>query len=98
MIDLHIHTTHSDGTDTIKQVLIKANELDLEVISFTDHNTCIVYEELEKINISKLYKGKIIVGCEFTTSFNNKIIEILGYGFNYKEISKFLNQFYNYEY
>ena len=38
MIDLHIHTTHSDGTDTLEELLNKANKLGLENISITDHN------------------------------------------------------------
>ena len=27
MIDLHIHTVHSDGTDTVKELLIKAENI-----------------------------------------------------------------------
>ena len=33
MIDLHMHTTYSDGTDTVKELLEKAESLGLEVIS-----------------------------------------------------------------
>lgn len=66
----------------------------MEVISITDHNTCETYKEMESIDISKLYNGKIIVGCEFTTSFNNKLIEVLGYGFNYKKVSEYLDNYY----
>ena len=43
MIDLHMHTTYSDGTDTVKELLEKAEFLGLEVISITDHNTCKAY-------------------------------------------------------
>ena len=31
MIDLHMHTTYSDGTDTVKEILEKAEFLGLEV-------------------------------------------------------------------
>ena len=31
MIDLHMHTTYSDGTDTVKELLEKVENLRLEV-------------------------------------------------------------------
>lgn len=94
MIDLHMHTTYSDGTDSLKEILQNANEANLEIISITDHNTCKAYEEMEQLNISELYQGKIIVGTEFTTSFANRMIEVLGYGFDYKKINEYLKQYY----
>ena len=95
MIDLHMHTTYSDGTDTIKELLGKAEDIGLEVISITDHNTCKAYFEIEKFNVKEKYKGDIIVGCEFTTSFDNRLIEVLGYGFDYKGVNKYLEEFYS---
>ncbi len=95
MIDLHMHTTYSDGTDTINELLEKAEDLGLEVISITDHNTCKAYFKMEKINVKEIYQGDIIVGCEFTTNFDNRLIEVLGYGFDYKKINKYLIEKYN---
>ena len=95
MIDLHMHTTYSDGTDTIKELLGKAGDIGLEVISITDHNTCKAYFEMENFNVKEIYKGDIIVGCEFTTSFDNRLIEVLGYGFDYKGVNKYLEEFYS---
>ena len=40
MIDLHIHTTNSDGSDSVIDVLKKAEKLGLTHISITDHDTC----------------------------------------------------------
>lgn len=31
MIDLHIHTNNSDGTDTVEELLKKAETLNLEI-------------------------------------------------------------------
>ena len=90
-----MHTTYSDGTDTIKELLGKAEDIGLEVISITDHNTCKAYFEIEKFNVKEKYKGDIIVGCEFTTSFDNRLIEVLGYGFDYKGVNKYLEEFYS---
>lgn len=52
MIDLHIHTNYSDGTENCTTVLKKCEEKRLDYISITDHNTAEAYNELEKINIS----------------------------------------------
>jgi predicted metal-dependent phosphoesterase TrpH len=38
-IDLHIHTTASDGTSTPEQILTLAHELELGAIAITDHDT-----------------------------------------------------------
>ena len=48
MIDLHMHTTYSDGTESCTTVLKKCQEKKLNYISITDHNTALAYEELEK--------------------------------------------------
>ena len=87
MIDLHMHTSYSDGTDSVKEILKNAKQINLEIISITDHNTCNAYQEMEELNVSKFYNGNIIVGCEFTTSYNNRLIEVLGYGFDYIEVN-----------
>lgn len=97
MIDLHMHTKYSDGTDTLKELLTKCNEKNLEIISITDHNSCKSYYEMERFNYKDLYKGNIIVGCEFTTSYKGKLIELLGYDFDYKKVEEYLNNYYTEE-
>lgn len=94
MIDLHMHIKYSDGTDSVKEILNNANKINLEIISITDHNTCNTYEEMLTFDVPKFFNGNIIVGCEFTTSFDNRLIEVLGYGFNYKKVNEYLNSYY----
>lgn len=94
MIDLHMHTTYSDGTESCETVLKKCQEKQLDYISITDHNTALAYEELENINISSLFKGKIIPGIELNTKSLNVPIEILGYGIDYKKMNTLTKQFY----
>ena len=55
MIDLHMHTNYSDGTDDIITFLQKTEENKLEIISITDHNTVKAYFELDKINIKNYF-------------------------------------------
>ena len=38
-VDLHLHTTASDGTDTPTTLVRKAWEKGIKVISVTDHDT-----------------------------------------------------------
>ncbi|WP_017416537.1 PHP domain-containing protein [Clostridium tunisiense] len=87
MIDLHIHTTTSDGSDEPKDILIKAQQLDLKYISITDHNSLGAYEKLKDINIHNYFQGKLIPGCEFSAVHNGKPIEILGYGIDFDTIA-----------
>ena len=94
MIDLHLHTKYSDGTDDVIELLKKAEEKKLSHISITDHNIVDAYEALEKINISDYYSGKLIVGVELNTKVLNVPIEILGYNFDYKLLKEKLPNIY----
>lgn len=81
-IDLHLHTTASDGSDTLRELLRLAKEAGLTVISVTDHDTlagCI-----EAINIPEC-GVKIITGIEFSCHHCGECdfdCHILGYGFD----------------
>ena len=50
MIDLHTHTTYSDGTDNLITLLKKAEKANLNTLSITDHVTCKAYDELKYID------------------------------------------------
>ena len=94
MIDLHMHTTYSDGTESCTTVLKKCQEKKLNYISITDHNTALAYEELEKLDVKSLFTGKIIPGIELNTKALNIPIEILGYGIDYKKMNKLVKNVY----
>ncbi len=95
MIDLHCHTKYSDGTYSVKEMLEEANKIALDVLSITDHNSVESYLEMENMDIDKLFSGRIICGCEFTTKFDDRLIEVLGYGINYIKVNKWLKEKYN---
>ena len=94
MIDLHMHTTYSDGTESCTTVLKKCQEKNLNYISITDHNTALAYEELEKLDVKSLFEGKIIPGIELNTKALNIPIEILGYGIDYKKMNELVKDVY----
>ena len=97
MVDMHIHTTYSDGTKTVEEVLKICEEKKLEYISITDHNTCKQYrdEALSK----NIFKGKIVTGAEMNATLDsNKRIEFLAYNIKNTEIiEEWSNKFYSYD-
>lgn len=94
MLDLHIHSNCSDGTDDYVEILKKAEKLKLNYISITDHDNCRVYEQIEKDDISKYYSGKLIPGVELQAYILGFSIELLGYFVDYKIINKEVKDLY----
>lgn len=96
MIDLHIHTSLSDGACSIGEVLELAGKVKLTYMSITDHNHALAYENQ---NLSKLdaFKGHIIPGCEIATSYEGYIIEILGYGIKPRVINSWYGDYYSHQ-
>lgn len=97
-IDLHMHTTASDGKLSPKDLVILASKQNLDIISITDHDTTAGIEEA--MNASEPYNLKIIPGIELSTIHNNESIHILGYfkddSYKNKEFQKFLKDMQDY--
>jgi 3',5'-nucleoside bisphosphate phosphatase len=87
MIDLHIHTTSSDGSDEPTDILINAQKAGLKYISITGHDSIGAYKKLKNIKVNNYFDGNIIHGCEFSAVHNGKPIEVLGYGIDLDVIS-----------
>jgi len=94
MIDLHMHSLHSDGTENCVSILKKCKEKNLDYISITDHNSVNAYFEFENLDISNYFSGKIIPGIELNTKILNVPIEILGYGIDYTKMAGLLEKIY----
>ena len=87
MIDLHLHTKHSDGADSVERLLTNAESLNLEIISITDHDTVGAYKEIERNQeLLNLYSGEIIPGTELKAIYNGINIEVLAYGIDYNKL------------
>ncbi len=91
-IDLHVHTTMSDGTKTPKEVLVEAEKMGLEVIAITDHESVDAYPEIEKNR--NLFSGTIIPGIELKTVCMGKEIELLGYGISIDKMKEKISKLY----
>lgn len=94
MIDLHMHSTYSDGTFTVKEILKEAEKLKLEAISITDHETCKAHFELRNLDVKNYYSGKIIPGVEVKGFYKERVIDILGYDIDIEKMEKWLTDFY----
>ena len=96
-MDLHIHTLYSDGEKNVREILEESNKQGLKVISITDHNSYGAHFELERTNVRSIFDGMIIPGCEFLVNFEGATIEILVYGGKWKELNRWLMNYYSQE-
>ncbi len=82
-IDMHTHSTASDGLYTPSALVDYAIEKGLSGIAITDHDTIDGIEEA--IKRATQYNGFIIVpGIELSAEYNNEEVHILGYMIDYK--------------
>lgn len=81
-VDLHIHTTASDGTFSPSEAVQYAAKLNLKVISITDHDT--VGGIPEAIEEAKEVGIEVIPGIEMGSDVGGRDIHILGYFIDYK--------------
>jgi hypothetical protein len=62
--DLHCHTIHSDGLNTVDELVANAIERDLDFLAVTDHNTNTHHEDLSRLSHLPI---TLIPGEEVTT-------------------------------
>ena len=74
--DLHLHSTHSDGTYTPGQLVDLARRSGLAAISLTDHDTLSGVEEVRAAAGTGL---EIVSGVEITCEYSAREIHLLGY-------------------
>ena len=87
MIDLHVHTTASDGQYSPSQIIQKAAEKNIKVIAITDHDSFAgvneAHKEGQRLGVT------VIPGIELNISFPTGEFHLLGQGI--KNPSKSLN-------
>lgn len=77
MLELHCHTTYSDGTLTPTELLKKAANSGVQALAITDHDTLSGWDEA--INVAPKYNIEIVPGLELSTVHNNCSLHILGF-------------------
>lgn len=91
--DLHMHTTHSDGSLSSCELVQKAASAGLNLISITDHDSINGIDEA--VECGKDLGIEVIPGVEISTDINDKEIHLLGYFIDTKsdELLKYLSFF-----
>ena len=92
-IDLHMHTTYSDGHYTPFELIKLVKSRDIDIISITDHDSVNALEEA--ISIGKDFGIEVIPGVELSTDVEDKEVHLLGYflDINNAELKKYLSFF-----
>jgi len=95
-VDLHIHSTASDGRLSPEEIVRKAVELGLKVIALTDHDT--VDGIPPALEAAKAYPElRFIPGVEISTDLADGEAHVLGYFIDYtsRELESTLERFRN---
>lgn len=82
-VDLHVHSTYSDGTLTPSELAIHAKHMGLSAFALTDHDT--IDGISEAMHAGKEQGIEVIPGVELSTSYNNKEIHIVGLFIDYND-------------
>lgn len=75
-IDLHTHTTASDGVFSPRELIARARQRGVSVLSITDHDSVAAYDELDGTETGVT----LIPGLEWSTRWRRSEIHVLGLG------------------
>lgn len=89
MVDLHVHSTRSDGTYSPRELVDYALEKGLSAFALTDHDTVDgLTEAIEYADSLRAVHGEavpeVIPGIEFSTEYEGRDIHIVGLYIDYK--------------
>ena len=77
-IDLHTHSSVSDGTDTPAELVRKARVVGLDVVALTDHDT---FDGLDEAAVEGERLGiRVVRGMELSCSRRGNSVHVLAYG------------------
>lgn len=94
-IDLHVHSTYSDGSLTPEELVALALSAGLSAFALTDHDTTDGIDEA--VRAARGSGLEIVPGIEFSTRWLHRDIHVLGYFIDYhagtfqKELRGYLN-------
>ncbi len=85
IVDLHVHSNHSDGTFTPAELITYAVQKGLSVMALTDHDTVEGLEEIREEAERTEGAPEIVPGIELSTDRDGKDIHIVGLFINEKD-------------
>jgi predicted metal-dependent phosphoesterase TrpH len=77
MIDLHSHTTESDGTFSPAQLVEEAVRSGVSILGITDHDTFSGFDQA--LPLARKAGLELVCGIEFSTKLNGYSVHLLGY-------------------
>lgn len=77
MLELHCHTTYSDGTLTPTQLVEAAVAAGVKALAITDHDTLSGWDEA--FAAAQQHSIEIVPGLELSTVYNDRSMHILGF-------------------
>ena len=77
LIDLHSHTTESDGTFSPRELVDEAIARSLEALAITDHDTFAGYQTAKPLAAE--LGLDLVCGIELSTKFQNRSVHLLAY-------------------
>ena len=80
IIDLHIHSTFSDGSLTPKEIMELAVSRNIRALAITDHDTVAGIDEAEKY--AAQYGIEFLTGMEITSQYNGRKLHIVALRFD----------------
>ena len=82
-VDLHVHTTASDGTDSPAWVIALAHALGLAAVAITDHDTVAALPEA--MEAGPQLGVEVVPGIELSADYRGREVHILGYFIDYTD-------------
>lgn len=83
MIDLHLHSTHSDGTLSPAEIVAMAAQKGLCAIAITDHDTVSGISEAQRAG--RQMQVCVVSGVELSVKSADGFFHLLGYGFDHTD-------------
>lgn len=77
MLELHCHTTYSDGTLTPEKLVAAAAKAGVRALAITDHDTLSGIDEA--LIAAEIHNLEIVPGIELSTVHNHRSLHILGF-------------------
>lgn len=76
-IDLHTHSSRSDGTETVTELVAAAADAGLDAIALTDHDTTAGWEEAQQA--ARQHGIRVLPGIEVTVRHERQSVHLLAY-------------------
>lgn len=76
-IDLHAHTTFSDGTDTPSELLVNAKKAGLDAVAIVDHDSTLGWAEATES--ARSTEVALVRGAEISAKHNGISVHLLSY-------------------